>query len=112
METQSASRASMYRTDQWQSLAGEIVEVRLDGKVYRKGLVDDAMPDASGLWIAPEGAAQREFIDAASGFEVWTSLYPRSRWDGTAASEMAAEPAEVREQIAPGQETPGGLPHC
>lgn len=108
MDTQSASRASMYRTDEWQSLAGEIVEVRAGGKVYRKGLVDDTMPDASGLWIALEGAAQREFIDAASGFEVWTSVYPRSRWGGTAAFQMGAEPAEVREQNAPAQETPGG----
>jgi hypothetical protein len=78
MKTRSVSLASMRPTDQWQSLVGEIVEVRLVGEVYRKGLVDDAMPDASGLWIAREGAAQREFIDAASGFEVWTSRYPRS----------------------------------
>lgn len=66
----------MHRTDQWQSLVGEIVEVWLDGGLYRRGLVDDAMPDASGLWIAPEAASQREFIDAASGFEVWISLDP------------------------------------
>jgi hypothetical protein len=76
----SVSRPSMHPTDQWQSLVGEIVEVRLDGEVYRKGLVDAAMPDASGLWIAPEGAAQRKFIEVASRFEVWTSLYPRSRY--------------------------------
>lgn len=79
METQSISRASLHRTDQWQSLVGEIVEIRLDGTLYRQGVVDDAMPDASGLWIAPEGAVQREFIEAAAGFQVWTSLYPRSR---------------------------------
>lgn len=74
METQSVSRTSMHPTDQWQSLVGEIVEVRLHGEVYRKGLVDAAMLDSSGLWIAPEGAAHRKFIEAASGFEVWTSL--------------------------------------
>lgn len=101
MESESVSRASMHRTDQWQSLVGKIVQVRLVGEFYRQGLVDDAMPDASGLWIAPEGAVQREFIDAASGFEVWTSLYPRSRWDRTEASAMVAKKAEVREQIAP-----------
>ena len=78
MESQSVSAVSMHRTDQWQSLRGEIVEVWFHGDLYRKGLVDDAMPDASGLWIALEGAFQREFIDAASGFEIWTRLYPRS----------------------------------
>lgn len=79
MESLSVSNARMHRTDQWQSLVGEIVVVWLDGELYRKGRVDDAMPDASGLWLAPDGAFQRKFIDAASGFEVWTSLYPRSR---------------------------------
>lgn len=81
----------MHRTDQWQSLVGEIVEVWHDGGFYRRGLVDDAMLDGSGLWLAPEAVNQREFIDASVGFEVWTSLYPRSRWD---AFEMEAE--EVR----------------
>jgi hypothetical protein len=65
----------MHRTDQWQALVGEILEVRLDGEAYRKGLVDDAMPNASGLWIALETAFQQEFIDSASGFEVWTSAF-------------------------------------
>lgn len=77
MELRDASDARMHRTDQWQSLRGEIVLVRLYGAVYRKGLVDDVMPDASGLWLAPEGAFERKFIDSASGFEVWTSLYPK-----------------------------------
>jgi hypothetical protein len=74
----------MHCTDQWQSLVGEFVEVWLNGRLYRQGLVDDAMFDGSGLWLAPEAVFQREFIDAASGFEVWTSLYPRSRWDNAA----------------------------
>lgn len=59
MATQSVSRAGMHPTDQWQSLVGEIVEFRLVGEVYRQRLGDDAMPDASGLWIASEGAVQR-----------------------------------------------------
>lgn len=83
MDSHRISRAGMHRTDQWQCLAGDLVEVRLNGEEYRTGFVDAAMPDASGLWIAPEGASPREFIDAASGFEIWTSLYPRSRLDGT-----------------------------
>lgn len=91
MESQSISRASMHRTDQWQSLVGEIIEIRLDGELYRQGVVDDVMPDASGLWIALEGAFQREFIDAASGFEVWTSPCQRSRWARAAASGTTAK---------------------
>jgi hypothetical protein len=100
MAFQDTGRANMHRTDQWQSLVGEIVEVRLHGELYRRAVVDEAMPDASGLWLAPETVSQREFIDAASGFEVWTSLYPRSGWDTAApASEMAAEAAESSEWI-------------
>ena len=94
MKSQGDIRANMHRTDQWQSLVGEIVEVRLDGEVYRRGLVDDAMPDGSGIWIAPEAVFPREFIDAASGFEVRTSLYPRSRWDKATPEIEAAEAVE------------------
>jgi hypothetical protein len=39
MKSQGGSRAVINRTDQWQSLVGEIVEVRLDGGLYRRGLV-------------------------------------------------------------------------
>ncbi|PRB41100.1 hypothetical protein CQ020_14485 [Arthrobacter sp. MYb23] len=95
----------MHRTDQWQSLVGETVEVRLDGEVYCIGLVDAAMHDASGLWIAAEGAFERKFIDAASGFEVWTCLYPRSRWDGTALSGTLPETADISEHIPSNQES-------
>ncbi|WP_345049568.1 hypothetical protein [Arthrobacter methylotrophus] len=79
MESAPVGSGRMHRTDQWQSLVGEIVVVWLNGELYRIGLVDDALPDASGLWLASEGAFQRKFIDVASGFEVWTSRYPRSR---------------------------------
>lgn len=100
MGFQDAGRTSMHRTDQWQSLVGEIVDVRLQGVLYRRGVVDEAMPDGSGLWLAPETVSQREFIDAASGFEVWTSLYPRSKWDNAApASETEAEATEASERI-------------
>lgn len=95
MESQTVSCAGRQRTDQWQSLVGKIVQVRLDGELYREGLVDAAMPDASGLWVAAEGASQRQFIDNTSGYEVWTSLYPRSSCDVAMASEVAAKAAEV-----------------
>lgn len=85
MEAKSTS-TSLHRTDQWQSLVGEIVEVRLHGTLYRRGLVDDAMPDASGIWIAQEAASLREYISKGSGFEIWTSLYPASPLAGIMSS--------------------------
>lgn len=73
--------ADMHLTDQWQSLAGTVVEVRIRGELYRHGLVDAAMADASGFWLAADGADTREFIDVAFGYQVWTGLYPRSSKD-------------------------------
>lgn len=59
------------RKREWRGLIGNVVEVHLDGQVYRRGLVDDVMPDSSGLWIALDANSPREYLDAASGFEVW-----------------------------------------
>lgn len=81
----------MHRTNQWQSVIGETVEVWLDQRLFRRGVVDEVMPDASGLWIARDWPFQREFIDAASGFAVWTSLYPRSNFDEVAAAQSHGE---------------------
>lgn len=78
MQTQRIPEATLHPTDQWQSLPGNVVEVRLQGNLYRRGLVDAAMPDASGLWLAADGTGSRQFIDKASGYLVYTSLYPRS----------------------------------
>jgi hypothetical protein len=68
----------LHATDQWQSLPGNVVEVRLQGNLYRSGFVDAAMSDGSGLWLAAEGAMSREFIEKTSGYRVYTNLYPRS----------------------------------
>ena len=90
----------MHCTDQWQSLVGATVEVWLDGVLYRRGFVDAAMPDGSGLWLAPEAVLQREFIDVTSGFEVWTSLYPRSKWDATPDYRIEAEGVDAGDLTA------------
>jgi hypothetical protein len=66
-----------HRTDEWQSLRGTFVEVCIRGKLYRSGYVDEAMPDATGVWIAAHGAFGREFIQKADDYEIWTYLYPR-----------------------------------
>lgn len=68
----------MHRTTEWQSLRGTIIDVRLHGEFYRRGLVDDVMPDASGVWLAANGHHPREYIDKARGYNIWTSLYPRT----------------------------------
>lgn len=100
MTFQHTGRASRQRSDLWQSLVGQIAEVRLDGGLYRRGVVDEAMPDSIGLWLDTETVSQLELIDATSGFEVWTSLYSRSRWDNAGpASEKEAEAAEAFERI-------------
>jgi len=39
-------------------------------------LVEDAMPDASGIWLAADGAFGRELIEKAEGYEIWTTLHP------------------------------------
>lgn len=73
----------MHPTDQWQSLTGTVVEVRDSGFLYRRGLVEDVMADASGFWLAAEGVAAREFIHTSMGYQVLTSLYPRTNLDVT-----------------------------
>lgn len=62
----------MRRTDEWESLAGTVVDVYLDHDLHRRGMVEGVMPDSSGLWIAAQGSWSREFVDKASGFTVWT----------------------------------------
>ena len=76
-----------YRHDAWQNLVGARVEVRKQGAVVREGLVDDAMPDSSALWIAADGFTNRVLIEAAEGFEVWVE--PR-KLEGKLAYRMTA----------------------
>lgn len=78
METKKIQEGTLRATDQWQSLPGRVVEVRLQGNLYRRGLVEAAMPDASALWLAADGISSRKFIDKVNGYRVYTSLYPRS----------------------------------
>lgn len=68
-------------TDQWQSLPGTWVEIRLNGIFCCRGLVDDSMPDASGLWLAGDGADTRRFFSKQDGYQVWTTLFPLSPQD-------------------------------
>jgi hypothetical protein len=56
--------------DEWHSLKGWVVEVRHNGRFYRQGWVEEAMPDGRGLWLAAYGAAGRELIWQGEGFTV------------------------------------------
>ncbi|SER28497.1 hypothetical protein [Arthrobacter sp. OV608] len=80
----------------WATLARQFVEVRRDREVYRRGYVDDVMPDGSGLWMAVDGVQARELIWREQGFTV-AHLY--SSADGV---QPQLEP--VSSYIAEGQE--------
>lgn len=69
-----AANPGMRRTDGWESLAGRVVDVHLDNDLHRQGIVEDVMPDSSGLWIAAQGSCSRGFVDKASGYTVWTDV--------------------------------------
>lgn len=54
----------------WATLSRQFVEVRRGSEIYRRGHVDDTMPDGSGLWMAAEGILGRELIWREQGFTV------------------------------------------
>jgi hypothetical protein len=65
-----------YWTGEWQVLPGLTVEVWLGRQFYRGALVDDAMPDSSGVWLATEGPYGREYVDKDRGYMIWRPLHP------------------------------------
>lgn len=60
-----------YRHDDWSHLVGAFVEVRIDKRCLRSGIVDDAMPDSSALWLAADELDGRALVAKAEGYEVW-----------------------------------------
>lgn len=54
----------------WATLSRQLVEVRRGSEIYRRGHVDDTMPDGSGLWMAADGILGRELIWREQGFTV------------------------------------------
>lgn len=74
--------------DDWALLVNTPVEIRREGEVLRVGVVEDAMPDSSALWIAAEGALPRQMFEASLGHEVWFTpqeLTGNARYKLTAA---------------------------
>ncbi|TAP43186.1 hypothetical protein EYS21_13595 [Arthrobacter sp. S39] len=56
----------------WSQLVGCRVEVRRNRRPVRTGIVDDAMPDSSMLWLAADQNEDRALFDAAEGYELWS----------------------------------------
>lgn len=55
----------------WSRLTGRTVEVRLLGEHIMTGVVDQATPDDSVLWIAAAGANTRRLLDKRTGYQIW-----------------------------------------
>lgn len=62
-----------YPYPEWNRLIGVPVEVRKDGRLLRAGVVEDAMPDSSAVWLAADGTGGRAMFSAAEGHELWIS---------------------------------------
>lgn len=55
----------------WRRLIGALVEIRRYDQAVRTGLVEDAMPDSSVLWIAADGVQPRNMYEAAENYKAW-----------------------------------------
>lgn len=63
--------AGAYPYHDWSRLIGTPVEIRKDFTIVRAGIVDDAMPDSSALWLAADSNHGRAIFAAAEGYQVW-----------------------------------------
>lgn len=78
-----------YPYQDWHRLIGVPVEVRKDFLIVRTGVVDEAMPDSSMLWLAADGTHGRALFAAADGYQVW--IRPQEL-EGKLCFKMAAAP--------------------
>lgn len=82
----------------WATLSRQFVEIHRGGKIYRRGPVDDTMPDGSGLWMAADGILGRELIWREQGFTVGklpraaAGIQPRLDAGSSHASGLQEEP--------------------
>jgi hypothetical protein len=74
-----------YRHHEWARLIGAPVDIKKHGEVIRTGIVDDAMPDSSMIWIASDEQSSRTLYEASEGFQVWVE--PK-QLEGTATYRM------------------------
>ena len=66
---------SIRETQNWARLIGAFVEIRLNQRTVSSGVVENAMPDSSALWLAADANNQRTMYAAADKYEVW--VHPR-----------------------------------
>lgn len=64
---------SSCKHEEWSQLIAVRVEIRQEGAVVRTGVVDDAMPNSSALWIAADGVDRRQMFEVSRGHEVWVA---------------------------------------
>jgi hypothetical protein len=50
---------------------GDIVEIRRNEDVVRRGIVEEEMPDGSGLWLAADVTDRREYFHKDLGYVLW-----------------------------------------
>jgi hypothetical protein len=55
----------------WLPVLGEVVQIRNNGCIIREGFVDAVTNDGSILWLAADGAHNRQMIIKTDGNEVW-----------------------------------------
>ena len=82
----------------WKRLIGLPVEIRQAGQTVACGIVDDAMPDSSILWLAQRGPQLRTMYERSLKYEAWVDLeiLPKKRTSpisSSDASTMAPPPA-------------------
>jgi hypothetical protein len=59
------------RYQDWYRLIGVPVEIRQYGRTVRNGVVDDAMPDSSMVWLMADALQGRTLYSLHEGHEVW-----------------------------------------
>ena len=55
----------------WQNRVGRLAEIRRNEDIVRRGIIEEEMPDGSGLWLAADVIDRREYFHKDLGFELW-----------------------------------------
>jgi hypothetical protein len=57
--------------ENWNDLAGRVVQIRKGSRVIRSGHVEAVTPAADVLWLGIHGAEPRALYEKAEGYTVW-----------------------------------------